>query len=239
MPLYIADYMADTAHLTTVEHGAYLLLIMTYWQRGEALPDDDKKLARIAGLQGRNWARVREEVEAFFTVKDGKWVHSRIERQLSTLRAQSKVNSQNGKKGARAKSVKPPQDGFLKQQFDVSEIQNELSQTSNKPLKNNNACQANAKRTLSHIDTDTDIDSSVSKDTGASASSDKVFWDSAKAYLGRSKASLIGKWVRDYGREETAKAIAAAQVERAVDPVSYISRILHKRGGEEEMTMPC
>ena len=75
--------------------------------------------------------------------------------------------------------------------------------------------------------------------TDASASPDKVFWDSAKAYLGGSKASLIGKWVRDYGREETAKAIAAAQVERAVDPVSYISRILHKRGGEEEMTMPC
>lgn len=73
----------------------------------------------------------------------------------------------------------------------------------------------------------------------AGASSDKVFWETAKAYLGQSKAALIGKWVRDYGREETAKAIAAAQVERAVDPVSYIARILQKRGGEEEMTMPC
>jgi uncharacterized protein YdaU (DUF1376 family) len=108
MPLYIADYMADTAHLTTVEHGAYLLLIMTYWQRGEALPDDDKKLARICGLQGRNWKRVRAEIEPFFTFRDSKWVHQRIERQLEVMRSQRVANSLNGKKGALAKAKNSP-----------------------------------------------------------------------------------------------------------------------------------
>lgn len=56
--------------------------------------------------------------------------------------------------------------------------------------------------------------------------SDKVFWESARSYLGNSKGGLIGKWVRDYGKAETARAITAAQVERAVDPVPYIERVL-------------
>jgi hypothetical protein len=43
-----------------------------------------------------------------------------------------------------------------------------------------------------------------------------------KAYLGPKKASLIGQWVRDHGKEETASAITAAQLERAVEPVEFI-----------------
>lgn len=75
-------------------------------------------------------------------------------------------------------------------------------------------------------DTETDTDVSVAKATDAGASSDKQFWDSAKAYLGKSKAPIIGKWCRDYGQAETAKAITAAQIERAVDPIPYIERVL-------------
>lgn len=86
-------------------------------------------------------------------------------------------------------------------------------------------------------DTDTDTEVTVAKATGAGAPDpDKAFWDSAKAYLGASKGGLIGKWARDFGQTETAKAIALAQVERAVDPVAYIEKIL-RRGklvGNEE-----
>jgi len=38
--LYVADYLADTIHLETDEHGAYLLIIMNYWQTGQQIPEN-------------------------------------------------------------------------------------------------------------------------------------------------------------------------------------------------------
>ena len=32
MQFYVADYLADTTHLTAEEHGAYMLLLFSYWQ---------------------------------------------------------------------------------------------------------------------------------------------------------------------------------------------------------------
>jgi uncharacterized protein YdaU (DUF1376 family) len=103
MPLYVADYLADAAHLSTLEHGAYLLLIMTYWQRGEALPDDDKKLARITRLEPRTWAKIKPSLSDFFEVSDGKYIHSRVERELCNVRAKSLKKRAGGL--ARAKQM--------------------------------------------------------------------------------------------------------------------------------------
>jgi predicted transcriptional regulator len=81
--------------------------------------------------------------------------------------------------------------------------------------------------TVTAPDTDTDTDNTLSKDSGVVADSDKEFWASAKSYLGgKNPGSIIGKWCRDYPKKEVAKAIGAAQVERAVDPVPYIERVL-------------
>lgn len=78
MPLYIADYRADTAHLSAAEHGAYLNLIMHYWSTG-SLPDDDKQLARISCMTPSEWKRARPTIVLFF--HDG-WKHGRIDKEL-------------------------------------------------------------------------------------------------------------------------------------------------------------
>lgn len=79
MPLYVAEYRHDTAHLSAAEHGAYLLLIMHYWTTG-GLPDDDRQLARITSMTAAEWRRSRPTVQAFF--QDG-WKHKRIDRELA------------------------------------------------------------------------------------------------------------------------------------------------------------
>lgn len=83
MPLYVAEYLGDTGHLSTIQHGAYLLLIMHYWQKEAPLPDNNKTLAQITRLRAEHWARVRPELEGFFTIKLGKhWIHDRVDREL-------------------------------------------------------------------------------------------------------------------------------------------------------------
>jgi uncharacterized protein YdaU (DUF1376 family) len=89
IPLFVADYLADTAHLSTQQHGAYMLLIMNYWQRGGPLPDDDARLAKIARVGPREWARMRDTISEFFTIADGVWLHSRIATELARVETKS------------------------------------------------------------------------------------------------------------------------------------------------------
>ncbi|QJS27449.1 YdaU family protein [Rhizobium ruizarguesonis] len=79
MPLHIADYLADTGHLTATEHGAYLLLIMHYWQNGR-LPENERVIARIAKLTPEQWEESRDMLAMLFGPG---WTHKRIDAELS------------------------------------------------------------------------------------------------------------------------------------------------------------
>lgn len=87
MPFYVAEYLADAAHLSTLEHGAYMLLIMNYWQRAEPLPDNDRKLARLTRMTDEQWLSIRDDIAEFFDIAEGLWKHGRIERELDRARA--------------------------------------------------------------------------------------------------------------------------------------------------------
>ena len=79
MPLYPAHYLGDTSHLSTVEHGAYFLLILHYWLKGPP-PADDRKLARIVRLSVEDWLEIRATVAEFFGPD---WRHKRVDQELA------------------------------------------------------------------------------------------------------------------------------------------------------------
>ena len=89
MPWFPGDYQRDTQHLTTLEHGAYRLLIDACWCRGGTLPNDDGDLARIVHLQPQEWLAIRSRIAAFFNCDNGEWTHNRITRELDRARANS------------------------------------------------------------------------------------------------------------------------------------------------------
>jgi uncharacterized protein YdaU (DUF1376 family) len=95
MPLYIGDYLGDTGHLTTTQHGAYLLLMMHYWRKG-GLPDDDRQLAAISGLTLQHFRYQQPTLQAFFF--DG-WKHKRIDGELEKMFRISQGRSRAGYKG--------------------------------------------------------------------------------------------------------------------------------------------
>ncbi len=102
MPLYVADYLADTSHLTAAEHGAYLMLIMHYWRQG-SLPTEDCILQRISRMTSREWARSRLTLAGFFSAD---WKHARIESEIAKAELKSARRAQSGKRGGDSKALK-------------------------------------------------------------------------------------------------------------------------------------
>ena len=146
MQFYPTDYLSDTQHLTTIEHGAYFLLILNYWQRGCALPDDDRRLAGITKMTIEQWLNARSTVVEFFCVSDGKWTHTRIESDIAKAKSTRKQQSEAGKKSA-AKRLKK------KRILTVVET----------PF---NGRSTDDERTFIYTDTDTDTDYSFQSSIG-------------------------------------------------------------------------
>lgn len=102
MPLYVADYLQDTNHLSTVEHGAYLLLIMHYWSKGK-LPVEPERLARIARLPLEQWSSIASSIAEFF---DEQWQHARIDQELADARLRHERRAEAGRNGGKSKALK-------------------------------------------------------------------------------------------------------------------------------------
>jgi len=106
MPLYVAEYLADTTHLTYAEHGVYLLLIMTYWRRKGPLKDNDNELASIAKVSFCDWPAMRLKMADFFQIADGVWRHRRIDAELKRASTLKQSRKTAGELGAEARWAK-------------------------------------------------------------------------------------------------------------------------------------
>lgn len=96
MPLYVGDYLAKTSHLTTLQHGAYLLLILHYWANG-GLPTQPEALMAIARLGHDEWRSNCQVLHNFFS-RD--WKHSRIDEELAKCDSLREKRRLAGVKGA-------------------------------------------------------------------------------------------------------------------------------------------
>lgn len=94
MPMYWGDYLADTAHFTNAEHGAYMLLIAFYWTNGK-LPEDEEAIRRVAKASAHQWKKMRPVLVEKFSPE---WKHKRIDTELAKSLEKSRTNSANAKR---------------------------------------------------------------------------------------------------------------------------------------------
>ncbi|MEP1495075.1 DUF1376 domain-containing protein [Pseudophaeobacter sp.] len=106
MPMYWDAYLADTTHLTTEEHGAYMLLLGAMWRRNGWVPDDDRDNARILGLTVGKWRKIKARLSDFLMFQGGEISQKKLLETWEKTQEKIEKNRSNGAKGGRPKVSK-------------------------------------------------------------------------------------------------------------------------------------
>jgi uncharacterized protein YdaU (DUF1376 family) len=96
-------FAGHTAHLRAAQSGAYLHLIMHYWQHG-GVPDDNAQLAAIARMTDPEWKKARPIIEPFFQMPG--WKHKRVEYEIARADEIGAANSQKAREAAERRWAK-------------------------------------------------------------------------------------------------------------------------------------
>jgi uncharacterized protein YdaU (DUF1376 family) len=107
---YCGDYQRDTAHLSLAEHGAYTMLLDTYFSVEKPLPSDLPSLYRVCRAMTRlEQQAVKSVVDQFFPVSpaDGLRHNQRADREIAKARPKIEAARNNGRKGGRPRLTAP------------------------------------------------------------------------------------------------------------------------------------
>jgi uncharacterized protein YdaU (DUF1376 family) len=106
MPLFVGDYLRDTARLKAQEHGAYLLLLMDMWNHEGLLTDKPSVMAAIARVDRKAWPRVWEKLEPLFYRSEGGWRQKRLQIEVENAATKSAKRAAAGVLGGHRKALK-------------------------------------------------------------------------------------------------------------------------------------
>jgi len=236
MPLDLVRLFGSEFHAISSDSAwrAGVTLWLRSWHQMPAasLPDDDVQLARLAEL-GRDvkaWKKLREQaLHGWIKCEDGRLYHPVIADMASAAWEKRKAFKERSSKG-NSKRWGSHEDGGNDPK---AILKGDEKESSNDPKGEGEG-----------------EGYSVDKSTGTEAPpidlADQRFWRDAKAYVstsmalkGRDPGSMIGKWIKQHGKPETATAITQAQIERAADPLTYVEGFFRKTAQPALAEAPC
>lgn len=108
MPLFCDAYLADTAHLTIEESGAYLHLLMAMWRNGGTIPDDDKDNARICKVGMKKWrslkVRLLPFLQSYGPVDNLRLTQKRLSAEMQKVIDYRRAQSVRGERSAQSRA---------------------------------------------------------------------------------------------------------------------------------------
>jgi uncharacterized protein YdaU (DUF1376 family) len=88
MPLYIAEFIADTTNLTASQGWAYINLLCAMWRSQDGtLPHDADTLARVGKVHPPRWAKVWEAIKSLFDVDGDRVTSAPLQAELGKAKA--------------------------------------------------------------------------------------------------------------------------------------------------------
>lgn len=213
-----SDWLAGTRGMSAVETGIYITLIATMYERGEPIPEDCARLARLCGASNSAFKKALDTL-----IEDGKitrterglW-NDRVEKEQVYLWEKSEVGKRAGKASAEKRKQNQGQSST-----DVEQALDEGSTTrAHKP-------EARSQKP--------DIYNSDPYGSGAKAPVQTDFrnlvWQDGVASLMRQTGktqsaakSVVGKWLRDAkdNCRLVHEKILQAEVNRIGDPIPWV-----------------
>lgn len=105
----IADYRADTGHLSAIEHGIYRQLLDWYYLDEQPIPKETQVVIRRLRLGSEAEAKALQNVLAdFFTLQNDGYHQARCDAEIAKYHAKATKNRENGKRGGRPKQGTEP-----------------------------------------------------------------------------------------------------------------------------------
>lgn len=241
MPLRIREYLFDTQHLTTEQHGAYLLLIMAYWANGGPLENDPERLRAITKMSKFLFKKVWPILENFFTI-DGKFLRQkRLDEELEKARKITEKRAEAGATGASKRWQMPEND-------DSKPIANTMANGCTLTSTYTQTMSTIPSLIPNHIDSNSiqpkePLPKKLEAPQAASEATPndliKQLWDVGSNYLTKNgidpklARTMIGKWRKMHGAEKTLLALNSASANCVSDPLPYIQKVLNRRNENE------
>ena len=128
---YMGDYQKDTNRLTTLEHGAYFLLLQECWTHG-SIPLDPAGRAAIAKMPLKAWLKVAPAVDPYFK-DDG--TNKRATREIEKAEIVRTRRAIAGQRGGFASGISKAiaKHGYSKTVASVKQNTEQIGQQNTKP----------------------------------------------------------------------------------------------------------